>query len=158
MEEIQKYIYAFDLSLSNTGLTIFDNDANIVYTGSIDTKSEKEHQKKLKVIAENLLEIKEKYVPNIIIFERGFSRFNASTQAIFKTVGLVQYLFNDYEQIFYPAATVKKVISGQGNAKKEEIYRIIKNRYKNIEFGDLDQSDACSVGLCYFIKEKGLKI
>lgn len=152
------HIYAFDLSLSNTGLTIFDNDANIIHVESIDTKSEKEHQKKLKLIADRLIELKEKYVPSVIVFERGFSRFAASTQAIFKTVGLVQYLFNDYNQIFYPPATVKKLISGKGSSKKEEIYRIVKNRYGNVEFMDLDQSDSCSIGLAYFVREKGLKI
>jgi len=147
-----KYIYAFDLSLNCCGISIFDNDGTIVKILSIETKSEKEHSGKLKIIADHLKELKREYEPSKAIFEKGFSRFAASTQAIFKTVGLVQYLFYDVEQLFYSPASVKKVVGGRGNMKKEELQKIILKKYPSLRFDNFDQSDSVAVGLTYFIK------
>lgn len=143
-------IYAFDISMTNTGICIFTNDAELIYVGSIDTKSEKEHQNKLKIIADKLIELRKIYEPEIVVFERGFYRYATSTETIFKVFGLVQYLFNDIKQLFYPPMTVKKAIFGRGNAKKEAIRDEITKIYSDISFKNLDETDACAVGLCYF--------
>jgi Holliday junction resolvasome RuvABC endonuclease subunit len=144
------YIYGLDLSLSNSGVAIFSDDARLIHLMSIDTKMVKEHQEKLKIIADAMLELKEKYPPRIAIFEKGFFRYIASTEAIFKVVGLVQYIFSDYEQVFYSPMTVKKWVAGKGNVKKDEVYRVVSKIYPEIMAEDFDQSDAISVGLCYF--------
>lgn len=149
-----KYIFAFDLAMSVTGITIFDNDANVVLIASVDTKSEKSHQMKLNKIAKFLLDLKEKYPPERIIIERGFYRYAASTEAIYKVCGLVQYLFWEIPQIFYPPMTVKKVVGGKGNMKKEELREVIEKEYK-VSFENNDQSDSFAVGICYF-KSKGI--
>jgi crossover junction endodeoxyribonuclease RuvC len=145
------YIYGLDLSLSNSGIAIFSNDAHLVALLSIDTHSEKEHGKKLKLIGKQIIKLKKKYPPEKIVFERGFSRFAASTEAIFKVVGLCQYLFCDIEQIFYSPMTVKKIVAGKGNMKKDEVYRSVSKYFPETLIEDFDQSDALAVGLCYFI-------
>jgi len=149
---MKKYIYGFDLSLSNSGVAIFSDDAQLVHLMSIDTKSLKEHKDKLRLIGTEMLELKKKYPPRITIFERGFMRYAASTEAVFKVVGLVQYLFCDVEQIFYSPMTVKKEIVGKGNVKKDEVYRTVSKLYPEIVIENFDQSDAISVVLCYFKK------
>ena len=149
-----KYIFAFDLALGSTGVTIFSNDASMVLITSVDTKMEKTHPLKLNKIAEFLLDLKEKYPPEKIIIERGFYRYAASTEAIYKVCGLVQYLFWEIPQIFYPPMTVKKVVGGKGNMKKDELREIIEKKYK-VSFSNTDESDSFAVGLCYF-KSKGI--
>ena len=60
MNEEKKYLIAIDLAMGCTGAAIFSNDAEIVLVTSVDTKSEKNHQMKLKRIADFLIEIKKK--------------------------------------------------------------------------------------------------
>jgi Holliday junction resolvasome RuvABC endonuclease subunit len=148
---MNKYIYAFDLSLSCVGITIFGNDAKPVLITSVDTRSEKEHQMKLKIIADFLLDLRKKYEPEKIIVEGGFSRFNASTQAVYKCHGICQYLFSDVPQLFFPPSTIKKIVGGRGNIDKDGLRKIIENKY-NVSFSNMDESDSFAVGLCYFIK------
>jgi Holliday junction resolvasome RuvABC endonuclease subunit len=146
------YIFAFDLSLSCSGITIFSNDGTPVLVTSIDTKSEKETSGKLKLIADKVLELKDKYKTNLIVLENGFTRFNTSTQQIYRVHGLINYLFWDIEQIYYAPTTVKKVVGGRGNMDKKEIRDVVMSKYSDVEFKNYDESDSFSVGLCYFMK------
>jgi len=146
------YIYGFDLSLSSTGISIFSNDAKLVFLTSVDTKSEKTHQMKLKKIADEMLRLKKIYPPEKVIIERGFYRFPKSTEACYKVLGLCQYVFYDIEQILYAPMTIKKMVGGKGNMLKIEIYDIVKKLFPEIIINNLDESDALSVCLCYFRK------
>jgi len=148
----KKYIYALDLSLNSTGICIFTTTGDFVTTYTIDTNKEKETKLKLRIIGNELLEISDKYPPEKIIIEQGFSLYNKSTQAIFRVHGLVNYLFADYEQIYYPASTVKKIIGGKGNMNKKDLQNMIKKQYPEIEFKNFDESDAFAIGRTYFIK------
>ena len=150
----KKYIFAFDLAMSVTGITIFDNDANVIEITSVDTKAGKTHPLKLKIIADFVLELKKKYPPDKIIIERGFYRFAASTEAVFRVHGVINYLFWDVPQILYPPMTVKKVVGGKGNLKKEELRDIIEKEYK-VSFSNTDESDSFAVGICS-LKSKGI--
>jgi len=148
-------IIAFDLSLSNTGIAIFDDNGQCKELVSIDTHKEKTHPLKLILIEKIMRSLKRKYKPKIIIIEESFTRFNKSTQAIYKVRGITDLIFYDVEQICYHATSVRKEILGHGNAKKEELQKFILENYKNIEFKNTDESDAFGVGLCYF-KKKGV--
>jgi Holliday junction resolvasome RuvABC endonuclease subunit len=157
-EEVKKYIYAFDLSMSNTGIAIFDsNDGSLVYLTSIDTKREKNYAGKLKLIADKILELRNKYVVDKVVIENAFSRFNTSTQVLYRVHGLINYLFWDVpEQIYYAATTIKKTVGGRGNLTKEEIKNVVSMKYPGWEFKTDDESDAVSVGDCYFIEKNKL--
>jgi len=154
---MEKYIYALDLSLSRTGIAIFRDDGELLFVTHIDTKLGETHQGKLKLIAEKLLELKEKYSPKIVVIEKGFYRFAASTEAVFKVHGVAQFLFWDVEQVLYAPTTVKKIVGGKGNMTKDEIREVVSKRFPTINFANNDESDAVSVGLCFFIKEGFLK-
>lgn len=144
------YVYGLDLSLSNTGVSIFNNDGSYVKSESIDTKSGKNHQEKLKIIGESFLRLRSKYEPSVIVIEQGFSRFNIATQCLFKVHGVTQYIFNDIEQIYYAATAIKKELTGKGNAKKDIVREYILKEYPDVEFDDLDQSDSFAIAITYF--------
>lgn len=150
------YTYALDLSLNSTGVCIFTNDGQLEKITTIDTNSEKETKLKLKKIGNEFIRLMKLYEPEVVVIEQGFTLFNNSTQAIFRVNGLVNYLFYKYEQIYFPATTIKKIVGGKGNMKKEEIRDIILKKYPDIKFNNLDESDAFSIGEAYFIK-KGIK-
>lgn len=148
-------IIAFDLSMSNTGVAIFNDKGQCKKLISIDTHKEKTHPLKLKKIEKAMSEIKEKYKPKIVVIEESFTRFNKSTQAIYKVRGITDLIFYDVDQVCFHSTKVRKNILGKGNAKKEELRDYILENYKNIYFEDLDQSDAFGLALCYF-KNKGV--
>lgn len=147
------YVWALDLSMTCVGLSIFDNDAKVILITSVETKTEKNHQMKLKLIADRLLELREKYTPEIIVIEGGFSRFNTSTQVSFRVHGLINYLFWDVTQIYFQPTMVKKTFGGKGNMKKSEIKDKILQKFPNLHFSNEDESDSFSIGMCYFIKK-----
>ena len=151
-----EYIIALDLSLSNSGVAIFSQDGKIKKLLSIATDPSQETPIRLKNIGSKLLKIKKEYRPSVVVIEEGFTRYNISTQQLFKVHGLVNYLFSGTEQIRYHSGTVRKIVTGKGNIKKEEARDYILNNYKDVKFEDLDQSDAFLLGLCYF-KDRGEK-
>ena len=153
---MKKYIWAFDISLSRTGVSIFSEDGKFIDVFSIDTTKIDSLGGKLKFIGDTILKFKEKYPAKKIVIEQGFTKYNISTQAIFRVNGLVNYLFWDVENVYYAATTIKKCITGRGNAKKEEVREMILKNYPSVRFDNLDQSDSFSVGLC-FLKKNGLE-
>jgi Holliday junction resolvasome RuvABC endonuclease subunit len=166
---MSEYIYGLDLSMSCTGVVIFDENATPVFIGNIQTKDKDSHGIRLKKIADYLLELKEKYPPAKIIIERGFQRFNTATQVIYRVHGLINYLYCNSEQIYYPPKSVKAAILS-GDSSKKDIQDAIKIKYPDVKFSEIklkkgkakeenkDESDAFAVGLAYFILEKKFDI
>ena len=66
---MEKYILCFDLSLSNTGIAIFDDSGTCVELLSIGTDKEKTHPLKLRKIEQAMRKLKKKYNPKEIIIE-----------------------------------------------------------------------------------------
>jgi Holliday junction resolvasome RuvABC endonuclease subunit len=150
-----EYIYALDLSLSSTGVAIFNQDGKIKKLLTIETDSKSETQIRLKKIGSEFLKIKKEYNPKVIVIESGFTRFNVSTQMLFRVHGLAQYIFSEIEQVYYYPMTIRKVVCGKGNVKKEQMRDFIIKKYGNIKFKNFDESDAFGIGLCWFM-DKGI--
>lgn len=151
------YLWAFDLSMSNTGIVIFDlHTYQPVHIASIKTNDKHSHGKRLYHIAKEIHRLKEKYPVSIVAIERGFSRHNTSTQVTYRVHGLINYLFHETEQIYYPPKTVKEVIV-RGDATKEFVRQIIESHYPSVKFENEDESDAFAVGLCWLIKNGKIK-
>jgi len=155
--EFTMYILALDLSLSDTGGCIFDINGNPIELFSIPTDKKNKFSLRLKTIGDYLLYIKDKYDINLLVLERGFSRFNKSTQTLFAVHGVVNYLFYNLEQIYYAPSTIKKMVAGNGRADKKDVEIEVLKRWPDLIFSNNDESDACAVGLCYFLDQKLLK-
>lgn len=152
----KKYIWGLDLSMSNSGVVILDKNKP-VFIGSVPTDDKKTHGERLKHIYDYMAELKEKYPPEVVCIERGFNKFNISTAVLYRVHGVINMLFYDIKQIYYPPKKVKEAIVS-GTAKKEEIMERILELYPNIKFKTNDESDAFAVALTYIVKEKGGKI
>lgn len=148
-----KFTYGLDLSMSNTGVVVFKGDIPI-YVGSIPTSSKDTHGVRLKVIYDFLSELKDKYPPNLIVIERGFSKFNTSTAVLYRVHGCVNMLFSDVKQIYYPPKTVKEAVCGSGKATKANISDKVKELFPHIMWKNDDETDACAVALTHFQKRK----
>lgn len=155
MEGKHQYIYGLDLSMSDTGVTIFDGDKP-VFVGSIATNPKKTHGERLKEIYDFLSFLKDKYTPDVVCIERGFNRFNKSSEAVWKTHGIVNLLFYDKEMVYYSPTTVKATLVG-GKASKEELENKILELYPDVKFRNNDESDSFAIVLTHLYKEKGGK-
>ncbi len=149
---MSKYLFAFDISLKCSGLTIFDLiTLKPVLVTSIKTNDKETHGLRLYKITQEVKKIINSYKPSIVVIERGFSRFNLSTQAIYKTHGVINCLLRDYEQIYYPPKTIKECIL-KGNSTKVQVRKRIEEVYPDVVFENEDQSDSFAIGLTYLIK------
>jgi Holliday junction resolvasome RuvABC endonuclease subunit len=143
--------------MENTGVTIFNMENNEpIHISSIPTNKKHTHGKRLYIIAQELISLKDKNPPSIVAIERGFSRFNTSTQVIYRVHGLINYLFYDVEQVYYPPKKIKEAII-RGDATKKLVRQVIESKYPNVKFDDEDQSDSFAIGLTYLIENKLIK-
>lgn len=149
-----------DLSMSSSGYAIMevkDGGYQLIEASRIKTKPSERHGLRLYAIAKRLKDIETKYGPFVtIVRERGFSRFAAATQAIFKTVGISDFMFRDYDIEEITPPSVKKAMSGNGKASKQQIEAEVR-RHLNLpdeyEFESDDVSDAVAVLLSYLFRE-----
>ena len=144
-------IFAFDLSLSNTGVAVFHSDSANIFLGNFKTSPKNEIQVRLKNIADFVLDLRKKYRCEQVVIERGFYRYNKASEALNKVHGVVNYLFYDCPQIYYAPSTIKKEIIS-GKASKEKIKEKLVEWYPEIVFENDNESDAFAVGICYFLK------
>jgi crossover junction endodeoxyribonuclease RuvC len=153
----EKYVVALDLSLSNSGVCIFDENENPVEIFSISTSQKQNTGERLKTIADSLININKKYEFETVVLEQGFARFFISTQMLFRVHGIANYVFYDKEQIYYAPSSIKKIVGGNGRADKKIIRKIVEDRFPYLKIEDEDQSDAVSIGMAYFIDKKEKK-
>lgn len=152
--ELKEYLYGLDLSMEQTGITIFDLETNLpIHISSIHTNKNQTHGKRLKVIEDGMIELVGKYQPKIISIERGFGRFNITTQVLYRVHGVINKFFHNYEQIYYPPKSVKEAIL-KGTATKKQIRAEIEKKYFGIVFENEDESDSFAVALTYLIKNE----
>lgn len=160
----KKYLYGLDISLKCTGVSIYDlEERKFIYIGSFNTEkiyATKENKGlylngvKLKKLVDWTKELMAQYPPALIAIERGFSRFNNETQAIFRTHGVLNCLLWNKPQTYYPPKSVKLAII-HGDASKELVKEEILKRYPELIMSNEDESDAVAVALTYLI-DKGL--
>lgn len=151
---MKNFVYGLDLSLSNSGIAIFNEKGRPLNVFSIPTSAKLSIPKRLKTIADSLLETIDKYTPIVVVFESGFYRYVSSTQALYRVSGVAMYIFSDYPQYFYPPSTIKKTICGYGNATKGDVRERIIEAFPALNIENEDQSDAIGVGLTYFIQNR----
>lgn len=166
---------AMDLSLNSPGFAVLavtdEGEPIVLECTRIVSKTTKPHGYRLIDIDAEIRRLITTYDPEHYVREKGFSRFAATTQSLFKVVGvsdIVSYKMRGRTVEEISPTTVKKVVAGHGKASKAElaeaVFRImrIENRdeyyipkkHKEDELID-DKTDAIAVGLCY-LAQKGI--
>lgn len=159
-------LLALDLSLSSTGYAVIqwkEGCATVLEAGHIDNKRKGRmkwsHGKRLMNIYDELSFVINSY-PDIelVVREKGVSRFNRSTQVLFRVVGVVDLLLENYGLQPSKEITIsetKKVITGDGKAEKATVATAVQQYLtEKVTFANDDESDAVAVGVAYCIKEE----
>lgn len=158
-------LLALDLSLSSTGYAVIQwnkrqQKATVLKVGHIDNKKQGRaswnHGKKLLNIHLQLSQLLSEFQIDAVVREKGFSRFPAATQALFRVVGVSDMVVEQQIQqsiTEYSVTTVKKAITGNGKADKQEVaVKIQEYLAEKIEFSVDDESDAVSIAICHYLK------
>lgn len=178
MTNFKRITLALDLSLNGPGMAVVAiTDGNPIVLDKRNITPTGSHGDKLTQIAEVIDELFALYEPEYVVREKGFSRFAATTQTLFKVVGISDYIayqygHNNVEEL--SPSTVKKLVTGDGNSKKDEVadsvfkayqidntddyYRTIKggkNKGKRELIDDL--TDSLAVGLAFYKTKRWVK-
>jgi crossover junction endodeoxyribonuclease RuvC len=155
------FVLGLDVSMNSTGwavLGVKGQAVRLVDSGIIKANTKQPHGKRLRNQRETFKKIIEKYRPNYVAREAGFSRHIKATQTLFKAYGVADEFFAEDDLVEYAAATIKKVVTGKGRATKEEVesaIRVLLNLPDSFEFKSDDESDAVAIALT-LIRDKGL--
>ncbi len=92
---------------------------------------------------------------DVLVRERGFSRFKTDTQTLFKVVGVTDLAawkakgatFNEI-----PPATVKKLVAGKGTATKAEVAEALPQYVGDFTYESDNGSDAVAVGVAWVLQ------
>lgn len=146
----EEYIMALDTSLSNTGIAIFNTKKEPILITSIMTDSSESFSIRLHTIADGILNIAEKYSVKSVIAEKGFFRYVKSSNTLNRLLGAIIYVLEEYDIEFIASSSIKKCLTGRGNANKQEVQDAILRIYPDIIFENFDESDAVGVMISYF--------
>lgn len=162
MEMNNKRYLGLDLSLSSPGfavITLEDGQPLVLETSHVRTNSKHSHGQRLSIIEAEIKRLIETYGPfEAVIREKGFSRFPAVTQSLFRVVGVSDLTLKDYKITEISPTQVKKIVTGNGKADKAEVERCVRKmlRIDRLDYFVCDdESDAAAVVLAYLI-DKGV--
>ena len=151
-------VLGLDLSMSKTGVAVF-NDWNLIHTELIEPKHKSPKPKTDRSNYYGLMladyyhrfnQLITEYEPEYVAIERGFSRFNTSTQASYRVHGIANMACRNISIISFPPKESKKSFTGKGSAKKHEMILFAKVKY-GVDVSE-DEADAIAVAEC-LIKE-----
>ena len=115
---------------------------------------------KLKQIFLDISQLIENYKPTILSIEAPF--YGKNVQSMLKLgraqgVCIAAALAKDLEVFEYSPRKIKQAITGNGNASKEQVAKMINTILQtNIDFEYLDSSDALAVATCQYLQKKDL--
>lgn len=140
---------SLDLSTTDTGYAIFENDQLITY-GSISFNV-KDTYKRIILIVEAIQEQLAGMEIDHVVFEDSFSGVNKRVVVILnRLAGGVIWVADRLGISFstYPPKIIKKFITGNGNANKQMVIDAINKKYK-CELTNDNIADAIAIGLTY---------
>lgn len=146
-------IIAFDLSISCSGYSIFNDDGKFIETGHVETNEKLSTPLRLQDIAKEFKKLKKEHKPKLIVIEKGFYRFATATQQVYRVHGITNLIFYNIEQKEIEATSVRKLVTGRGNINKEELNNYISKEYPKVKFENYDEMDSFALGIAYFKRE-----
>ena len=155
-------ILGIDPGLGITGYGLVEDSGTavkLIEAGVIRTYSESGITARLLKIYDGLSEIIEEYRPDALVIEKVYSHYKHPMTAILMghARGVVALAANSLklEVVNYPAKTVKRAVTGNGNASKEQVQRSVE-RFLNLKSckGPVDITDALALCLTHIFHNK----
>jgi crossover junction endodeoxyribonuclease RuvC len=160
-EQIEKIIVGVDPGTSVMGYGVIGvkgNKLRIIQYGVIRLEKLPSHELKLKRIFERITSILEDYLPDEMALEAPF--FGKNVQSMLKLgraqgVAMAAALAKQVSIVEYLPKSVKKSVTGNGNANKEQVAYMLENLFgQKLESKFLDATDALAVAVCHHMHAK----
>ena len=151
--------FGIDLSSVSTGIAVIDREPDgalhLTHHNIISTNPKQYSGKRLVDFAEAAHYLLDEYKPDFIIKESTIARMGTQ-HVLLKFAGVMEFLAcnEGYDKIIeYAPNTIKKAITGNGKASKEELANTLLD-YIDFDLNELigDETDAIAVVLTHFAK------
>lgn len=159
---MKKLVLSCDLSLTCPAFAILEVDTNtstitVIEVSHVKTVSKQPLGQRLFAIVIHLRNILDRFAITDVVMEKGFNKFAVATAQLQRVVGVVVLtLYRKDLAVFAEISptSVKKEITGNGKASKEELADALVMYVGPIDYKTNDESDAVGVGIAY-AKQKG---
>ena len=135
-------------------IKVVNNEIKFLLLNELDLKKYKDHYLKLKLIFNRTLELIENYHPDELALEAPF--FGKNVQSMLKLgraqgVAMAAGLTRETPIFEYSPKKIKMSITGNGNASKEQVAKMLQNifNFKKIP-KNLDSTDGLAVAVCHY--------
>lgn len=150
-------ILGIDPGLQNTGYGLISHQKHrlqFIAAGLIKTKAKDDFAAKLLTLYQGLSEVIRTYKPDVFAIEETFYNTNARTSLILGHARGVLMLAGANAGLTvneYAAKSVKKALTGNGNAGKEQVKYMVERilNYSGLPEKNFDISDALAVALTH---------
>jgi crossover junction endodeoxyribonuclease RuvC len=142
-------------------INILGNKMTIMQFGVIKLGKYGTHELKLKKIFERVLGLVDEFVPDEVALEAPF--FGKNVQSMLKLgraqgVAMSAALYREVPITEYAPKKVKQSVTGNGNASKEQVARMLQQLFNFAELPKLlDASDALAVAVCHHYQNGSAK-
>ena len=154
-------ILGIDPGLGTTGYGIIEERTfKLIEAGIIKTRANTPIQSRLKKIFDSLTEIIKEHKPSVLVLEKIYSHYRHPATAILmghaRAAACLASGIHGIRLVNYPPTKIKKTITGNGHASKEQVQRMVQNILKLKDPPEpVDVSDALAMAISYCYLNKG---
>lgn len=144
-------------------ITVDKNTITLLEMGVLHLSKHKDHGKRLNFIFERVSALVQRYEPEVVALEAPF--FGKNVQSMLKLgraqgVAIAAAMAHGSPTIEYAPRKIKQCVTGNGNASKEQVFKMLQNILKMDSDPEyFDASDAVAVAVCHhYESKKGSKV
>ena len=156
-------ILGIDPGLGTMGYGIIDDkNFKLIEAGMVKTPANTPIQVRLKRIFDELTGIIEEHNPGVLVLEKIYSHYKHPATAILmghaRAVVCLACGIHKVKLINYPSTKIKKTVTGNGHASKQQVQRMVQNILKLKSAPEpVDISDALAMAIAYCYLNKGAR-
>ena len=138
-------------------IRVVSKKMELIKMSELNLAKYKDHYLKLKLVFERTIELIDNYKPDEIAIEAPF--FGKNVQSMLKLgraqgVAMIAGLSREIPITEYSPKKIKKSITGNGNASKEQVAKMLQNLLKIENLPkNLDATDGLAAAVCHFYNE-----
>lgn len=148
-------ILGIDPGLRTTGWSILNRDSTLLSFGKVDTSSKDLLENRLVYIFQSIKEVIEIHLPKHMAIENTYTNANSATSlelAHARAASIIATRSMGLEVYYYQAKTIKKSVTGSGNADKESVKKLLMMRIQGVtDVKSKDSIDAIAVAFCHLL-------
>lgn len=143
-------------------ISIDKSNLSLIEMGVLHLSKHKDHGKRLQIIFEKVSTLVQLHQPIAVALEAPF--FGKNIQSMLKLgraqgVAIAAAMAQGSQTVEYAPRKIKQSITGNGNASKEQVFKMLQNVLKFTEGPRyLDATDAVAAALCHYYEAHGSKI